>query len=56
MHLSRFDQYYRIIERRVQEVLSAGALRITQKGLCVRTTIAMVPFHHLPILVRRHGR
>jgi hypothetical protein len=29
MHLSRFDQYYRIIERRVQEVLSPGALRIT---------------------------
>src|SRR5208337_5420090 len=26
-----------------------GVLRITQKGLYVRTTIAMVSFHHLPI-------
>jgi hypothetical protein len=29
MYLPRLDQYYRIIERRVQEVLSAGALCIT---------------------------
>ncbi|MFZ0930397.1 MAG: hypothetical protein WAN11_17460 [Syntrophobacteraceae bacterium] len=26
-----------------------GVLCITQKGLYVRTTIAMAPFHHLPI-------
>jgi len=26
-----------------------GVLRITQKGLYVRTTIVMAPFHHLPI-------
>jgi hypothetical protein len=26
-----------------------GVLRITQKSLYVRTTIAMTPFHHLPI-------
>jgi hypothetical protein len=26
-----------------------GVVRITQKGLHVRTAIAMVPFHHLPI-------
>jgi len=33
MYLPRLDQYYRIIERRVQEVLSVGALRITTVAL-----------------------
>jgi hypothetical protein len=30
-------------------VFHGGVLRIAQKGLYVRTTIAMVLFHHLPI-------
>jgi hypothetical protein len=30
-------------------VFHGGVLRIMQKGLYARTTIAMVPFHHLPI-------
>jgi hypothetical protein len=38
----------------VAAAFHGGVLRITQKGLYVRTTIAMAPFHHLPM--RRRGR